>query len=46
MDKSNVVTSLAHTTALMALPGGTSGYTSGDEVEVLLVNDTEGQDVF
>ncbi|WP_368654668.1 gephyrin-like molybdotransferase Glp [Ornithinibacillus sp. 4-3] len=46
MDKSNVVSSLAHTNALMMLPGGTSGYTSGDKVEVLLLNDMEGQEVF
>ncbi|MFB4169520.1 gephyrin-like molybdotransferase Glp [Virgibacillus sp. JSM 102003] len=43
MDKSNVVTSLAHTTGLMVLPGGTRGFKSGDEIEVLLLNDSEGQ---
>lgn len=46
MDKSNVVTSLAHTTCLMYLPGGTEGYTVGSTVEVLLINDTEGQAIF
>ncbi|SDQ65580.1 molybdopterin molybdotransferase MoeA [Virgibacillus salinus] len=43
VDKSNVVTSLAHTTGLMMLPGGTRGFKSGDEVEVLLLNSSEGQ---
>ncbi|MEN1967073.1 gephyrin-like molybdotransferase Glp [Lentibacillus sp. N15] len=43
MDKSNVVSSLAFTNALMVLPGGTRGYTAGTAVDVLLLNDTEGQ---
>ncbi|HLR41576.1 MAG TPA: gephyrin-like molybdotransferase Glp [Virgibacillus sp.] len=46
IDKSNVVTSLAHTNAFMVLPGGTEGYEAGTEVEVLLVHDTEGQEKF
>lgn len=46
MDKSNVVSSLAHTTSLMILPGGTGGYRKGDQVEVLLLNDMEGQAEF
>lgn len=46
IDKSNVVTSLARTNALMVLPGGTSGYQKGSKVDVLLVEDTNGQDIF
>lgn len=46
MDKSNVVTSLAHTTCLMILPSGTEGYTVGSEVEVLLIDYKEGQSKF
>lgn len=46
IDKSNVVTSLAHSTSLMVLPGGTRGFKQGDEVEVLLLNDSEGQTKF
>ncbi|WP_106498568.1 molybdopterin molybdotransferase MoeA [Lentibacillus sp. Marseille-P4043] len=46
MDKSNVVTSLANTNALMVLPGGTRGYKAGTNVEVLLLNDTDGQSEF
>ncbi|WP_099157894.1 gephyrin-like molybdotransferase Glp [Virgibacillus ndiopensis] len=46
MDKSNVVTSLAHTNGLMVLPGGTRGYKSGADVEVLLLNEHEGQQEF
>ncbi len=46
MDKSNVVTSLAHSTCLMLLPGGTRGFTKGDEVEVLLLEDHDGQREF
>ncbi|HLR62297.1 MAG TPA: gephyrin-like molybdotransferase Glp [Lentibacillus sp.] len=46
MDKSNVVTSLAHTTGLMVLPGGTRGFNAGDEVEVLLLDDQQGQREF
>src|SRR5690625_3403637 len=43
MDKSNVVSSLAHSTCVMVLPRGTSGYTVGSEVEVLLIEDHDGQ---
>ncbi|TMN23415.1 molybdopterin molybdotransferase MoeA [Lentibacillus cibarius] len=43
IDKSNVVTSLAHTDALTVLPGGTRGFKAGDEVDVLLLDDQEGQ---
>lgn len=46
MDKSNVVTSLAHATSLMVLPGGTRGFKPGDAVDVLLLNDEEGQSIF
>lgn len=42
-DKSNVVSSLAHSTSLMVLPGGTQGYQSGDLVDVLLLNQVESQ---
>ncbi|MDQ0255446.1 molybdopterin molybdotransferase [Evansella vedderi] len=38
MDKSQVVTSLAHSDVLVALPGGSRGYSSGDEVDILLLN--------
>ena len=43
MDKSNVVSSLARSTSLMVLPGGTKGYQQGDFVDVLLLDDMEGQ---
>lgn len=46
IDKSNVVTSLAHATALMVLPGGTRGFQAGDEVEGLLLNESQGQQAF
>lgn len=39
MDKSNVVTSLAHTTCLMVLPGNSGGYKKGDTVDCLLLED-------
>lgn len=45
-DKSNVVSSLAHTTCLMELPGGTRGFKAGSVVDVLLLNEPEGQAVF
>src|SRR5699024_1396964 len=37
MDKSNVVTSLAHTNCLMMLPGDTGDYKKGDTVDCLLL---------
>ncbi|PAV28798.1 molybdopterin molybdenumtransferase [Virgibacillus profundi] len=46
MDKSNVVTSLANSTCLMVLPGGTRGFKAGDEVEALLLDDMYGQSDF
>lgn len=43
MDKSQVVTSLAHSDALVALPGGSRGYKAGSKVDILLLNQ-EGTD--
>jgi len=37
MDKSQVVTSLAYTDALVAVPGGTRGYKAGDDIDILLL---------
>lgn len=46
IDKSNVVSSLANAASLMVLPGGSSGFRRGDAVDVLLLNDTDGQQEF
>jgi len=46
IDKSNVVSSLASAVSLMVLPGGTRGFKRNDVVDVLLLNDTEGQQEF
>lgn len=46
MDKSNVVSSLAHTTSLMEVPPGDKGVQKGDEVEVLLLHVIERQKTF
>ncbi|MFD1039040.1 gephyrin-like molybdotransferase Glp [Virgibacillus byunsanensis] len=46
MDKSNVVSSLAHTTGLMVLPGGTRGFEPGTDVELLLLNEADTQREF
>ncbi|HLQ74023.1 MAG TPA: gephyrin-like molybdotransferase Glp [Bacillota bacterium] len=46
MDKSNAVSSLAHTNCLMVLQGGTGGYVVDSEVDVLLIESYEGQDNF
>ncbi|WP_404452416.1 molybdopterin molybdotransferase MoeA [Virgibacillus necropolis] len=46
IDKSNVVTSLAFANGLMVLPGGTRGYTKGSQVDVLWLDDSQGQDTF
>lgn len=46
MDKSNVVTSLAHTTCLMMLPGNTGGYHKGDLVDCLLLESLNGEKTF
>lgn len=43
-DKSNVVMSLASANSLTILPGGSRGFTDGDQVEVLLLNDFEGSE--
>jgi molybdopterin molybdotransferase len=42
MDKSNIVTSLAHTDSLAVLQGGERGFEIGDRVKVLLLEDDEG----
>ncbi|HLQ70311.1 MAG TPA: gephyrin-like molybdotransferase Glp [Bacillota bacterium] len=46
MDKSNVVTSLAHTNCLMMLPGNTGNYKKGDTVDCLLLENVDGQQTF
>ncbi|MGX9929643.1 molybdopterin molybdotransferase MoeA [Virgibacillus salarius] len=43
IDHSNVVSSLAYTTCLIEIPGGKEKYEKGDELEVLLLEDMEGQ---
>lgn len=42
LDKSNIIMSLAGANSLMILPGGTRGFTTGTEVEVLLLEDQTG----
>lgn len=44
LDKSNIVMSLAGANSFVILPGGTRGYHSGDEVDVLLLEDYEGSE--
>ena len=44
LDKSNIVMSLAGANSLMILPGGTRGYETGTEVDVLLLEDTDGNE--
>ena len=46
IDKSNVVSSLAHADVLMVLPGGTRGFSKGDQVKVLLLEDMRGSETF
>lgn len=46
LDKSNAVSSLGNTNALMVLPGGTRGFKVGDLVQVLLLEETRGQAEF
>lgn len=46
IDKSNVVTSLAFSNGLIVLPGGTRGYASGSQVDVLWLDEAGGQDTF
>lgn len=42
VDKSNIVMSLAGANSFMVLPGGTRGFPEGAEVDVLLLEDFEG----
>lgn len=44
LDKSSVVSSLAGANALMILPAGIGSFPAGSEVEVLLLEDTEGSE--
>lgn len=44
LDKSNIVTSLATANSLTILPGGTRGYQSGTEVDVLMLEDETGSE--
>lgn len=44
LDKSNVVMSLAGANSLMILPGGTRGYEAGTEVDVLMLEDFDGNE--
>lgn len=41
-DKSDIVSALAFSNALIMLPGGTRGFQKGAEVDVLLLDDQEG----
>src|SRR5699024_10054628 len=45
-DKSNVVTSLAHSTCFMELPGGSEGYQKGDFVNIILTDHIQGAKEF
>lgn len=42
LDKSNIVMSLSGANSFIILPGGTRGFTSGEEVDVLLLEDLIG----
>lgn len=42
LDKSNIIMSLSGANSLMILPGGTRGFESGTDVEILLLEDQEG----
>ncbi len=42
MDKSNIVMSLSGANSFIILPGGTRGFSSGEEVDVLLLEDPVG----
>lgn len=44
VDKSNIVMSLAGANSLMVLPGGTRGFETGNEVDVLLLEDYVGSE--
>ena len=46
LDKSNVVSSLAHANALIVLLGGTRSYHKGRSVDILLLNDPQGNLTF
>ncbi|MFD2925309.1 molybdopterin molybdotransferase MoeA [Halobacillus naozhouensis] len=46
IDKSAVVTSLAHSNVLIVLRGGTRGYQRGDVVRAILLEDREGTETF
>ncbi|WP_281975132.1 molybdopterin molybdotransferase MoeA [Halobacillus litoralis] len=46
IDKSAVVSSLAHTNVLIVLKGGTRGYQKGDQVEAILLDGFQGQEQF
>ncbi|MFX3623717.1 MAG: gephyrin-like molybdotransferase Glp [Ectobacillus sp.] len=41
-DKSNIVSSLADASCLMVLPGGTRGWQAGSSVDILLLEEQEG----
>ncbi|HIS28247.1 MAG TPA: molybdopterin molybdotransferase MoeA [Candidatus Avamphibacillus intestinigallinarum] len=45
-DKSNVVTSLAHSTCFIELPGGSEGYQKGDFVNIILTDHIQGATEF
>ncbi|EKN65387.1 molybdenum cofactor synthesis protein [Neobacillus bataviensis LMG 21833] len=44
LDKSNIIMSLAGANSLMILPGGTRGFSAGDDVDVLLLEDQVGSE--
>ena len=44
LDKSNIIMSLAGANSLMILPGGTRGFESGDNVDVLMLEDQSGSE--
>ncbi|GHH98498.1 molybdopterin molybdotransferase MoeA [Neobacillus kokaensis] len=44
LDKSNIIMSLAGANSLTILPGGTRGFTSGTEVEILMLEDQIGSE--
>lgn len=43
-DKSSSISSLAEANVLMVLPGGTRGFTAGDEIDILWVEDQIGNE--
>lgn len=44
LDKSNIIMSLSGANSFMILPGGTRGFESGTEVEILLLEDQTGSE--